>query len=98
MEATDRGQRILSSVAIIATLNWLIFWGVAVELGGTATNEGMLGGQYFVSSHGKLTQVTSLQWYYSYAHQRISFIGIAMVFATAIWLIIIGELCWFDKK
>lgn len=49
-------------------LNFLIFWHVAVYIGGDAVGGKIENGKYFVSSHGKLTEVSEATWHYSYAH------------------------------
>lgn len=49
-------------------LNFLIFWHVAVFLGGDAVSGKVEDGRYFVSGHGKLTEVSAETWRYSYAH------------------------------
>jgi hypothetical protein len=50
-------------------LNFVIFWHVAVQIGGDAVSGKIEDGRYFVSSHGRLTEVSSETWRYSYAHK-----------------------------
>jgi hypothetical protein len=49
-------------------LNGIIFWHVAVYLGGNAISGKIEHGRYYLSSHGKLTEVSPAIWQYSYAH------------------------------
>src|SRR4051812_6108192 len=50
-------------------LNFVIYWHVAVRIGGDAVSGKVEDGRYFVSSHGKLTEVSPETWRYSYAHK-----------------------------
>jgi hypothetical protein len=50
-------------------LNFLIFWHVSVAIGGDASSGTVANGKYFVSSHGRLTEVSPATWRYSYVHK-----------------------------
>jgi hypothetical protein len=52
-----------------AVLNFVVFWHVAVSIGGDAVSGRVEDGKYFVSSHGRLTEVSEATWRYSYAHK-----------------------------
>ena len=52
----------------VAWLNFTVFWFVAVYLGGDAVSGRVENGHYYLSSHGKLTEVTPNVWRYSRAH------------------------------
>lgn len=64
--------RALNAIGItlffIAILNFMTFWIVALVIGGDAVSGKVLGGHYYVSSHGKLTEVSPRVWHYSRAH------------------------------
>lgn len=49
-------------------LNFLVFWHVAVYIGGDAVGGKIENGKFFVSSHGTFTEVSEATWHYSYAH------------------------------
>jgi hypothetical protein len=58
----------LQVLAVIAFVNFTIFWIVAVDSGGDAWNGYQRDGKYFLASHGKYTQVSHRFWMYSYYH------------------------------
>jgi hypothetical protein len=53
---------------IIAFVNFLAFWIAAVAIGGDALSGTADAGRYYVSNHGKLTEVSSRVWHYSRIH------------------------------
>jgi hypothetical protein len=52
----------------IAFLNFTVFWIVAVSIGGDAISGRVEGGRYYLSNHGKLTEVSPRVWHYSRVH------------------------------
>jgi hypothetical protein len=50
-------------------LNFVAFWHVSVSIGGNAVSGKVEDGRYFVSSRGRLTEVSEATWRYSYAHK-----------------------------
>ena len=54
----------------IAFINFAVFWIVAVCIGGDAISGKAENGHYYVSSHGKPTEVSSRVWHYSRVHTR----------------------------
>ena len=53
---------------MIAWVNFLVFWIVAVSIGGDAFSGKVVNGHYFVSNHGRLTEVSPTVWRYSRIH------------------------------
>jgi hypothetical protein len=53
---------------LIAIINFMAFWIVAGSIGGDAVSGKAEGGRYYVSNHGKLTEVSSRVWHYSRVH------------------------------
>jgi hypothetical protein len=52
----------------IAWINFAVFWVVAVCIGGDAISGKAVNGHFYVSSHGKLTEVSRAVWNYSRIH------------------------------
>ena len=55
-------------VFIGALVNFVAFWLIAVYLGGDAVNGRAVGEHFYLSSHGKLTEVSESVWNYSKWH------------------------------
>jgi hypothetical protein len=66
-------------------LNFLVYWHVAVYIGGDAVSGKIENDRHFVSSHGKLTQVSKATWLYSYGHKVSTWITHALVLVG--WLL-----------
>ncbi len=75
---------------MIAWLNFAVFWIVAVSIGGDAVSGKVESGHYFVSSHGRLTEVSPTVWHYSRIH------------TVSIWVThpigLVGGLIWLGQK
>jgi hypothetical protein len=56
------------TLLFIAIINSTAFWIIAVSIGGDAISGKAEGGRYYLSSHGKLTEVSSPVWHYSRVH------------------------------
>ena len=56
------------SVFIAGLLNFMLFWMIAVAIGGDADK--IENGRYYVVSHGRFTEVSEAVWTYSYYHAR----------------------------
>lgn len=52
----------------IALINFAIFVMVAVNIGGDAISGKVENGRYYLSNHGKLTEVSPAVWQYSKIH------------------------------
>jgi hypothetical protein len=63
-----RSNLVLRSIFILGILNFVVFWIVAVAIGGDAVSGHRAGGHYYLANHGKLTEVSELVWRYSQAH------------------------------
>ena len=76
-------RRLLHFGVFAGLCNFLAFWVAAVYLGGDAVNGKALEGHYFLSSHGRLTEVGRSVFTYSRCHVFSIFIThpLAMVCA-----------------
>jgi hypothetical protein len=59
-------------VFLCGTVNFAVFATVSVAIGGDAVAGKIENGRYYVSSHGRLTEVSRDVWHYSYRHARIT--------------------------
>jgi hypothetical protein len=66
LNRTVRG--ICVAAVVVGFLNFAVFWITAVALGGDAYAGGHQGSHYFLSSHGRLTEVSEAVWQYSRIH------------------------------
>ncbi len=64
----------LRVVAVLGILNFVAFFIVSSLLGGDAMNGKVEAGRYFVSSHGRLTEVTADVFTFSLWHVRSLFV------------------------
>jgi hypothetical protein len=55
-------------------LTFLVFWFVAVAIGGDAVNGRVSDGRHYVASHGKSIEVSETLYRYSYAYTVSTFI------------------------
>ena len=53
---------------IVAMVNFTVFWIAGVLLGGDAIGSKIHNGRYYLSSHGKYTEVSHGVWVYSKIH------------------------------
>jgi hypothetical protein len=86
MQLLSRGQKILTAVGIIAVVNFTAFFVIALCLGGDAINGRVENGVYFLSSHGKATEVDRGVYIYSYIHAVSVWITHASVFLALLVL------------
>jgi hypothetical protein len=61
-------RNICAAVFIVAFLNFVVFWFVAVYLGGDAINGRAAAGHFYLMSHGKYTEVGQAVFDYSKWH------------------------------
>jgi hypothetical protein len=61
-------------VAVVAIVNFMAFWLVAVSCGGDAWNGYVKDGRYFLGSHGAYTEVSRSFWTYSYYHVLLTWV------------------------
>jgi len=72
-----RHLEILGTVLFfIAWINFVVFWVVAVSIGGDAISGKVEGNRYYLSNHGKLTEVSHRVWNYARAHTISTFIAL----------------------
>ncbi|HEY1683599.1 MAG TPA: hypothetical protein VGG19_02455 [Tepidisphaeraceae bacterium] len=76
----------------IAWINFMVFWVVAVVIGGDALNGEVENGHYFVSSHGRLTEVSEKMWHFSRAQE------ISVWITHPIGLVLGGGLMWLGSR
>ncbi len=65
---SPKRQRVLRAIFYACVANFLVFWIVAVFIGGDALSGGVRNGRYFLSSHGHLTEVSHGVFVYSLCH------------------------------
>ena len=76
----------------LAIINFAAFAVIALSIGGDALNGKQENGHYYVSSHGKLTEVSRSVWLYSAAHSISLFVTHPLGFAGA------GLAAWSNRK
>lgn len=67
VRASRRG-RVGIALFLACIVNFLAFGIIAICIGGDAVNGEVVDGRYFLSSKGKLTQVSKAVFQYSYCH------------------------------
>jgi len=76
-------NRSLNYFFIIWIINFLLFFILAVYLGGDALGGGVINGHYFLSNHGRLTEVSHRVFVYSEVHSAITivlgFLGVPLL-------------------
>src|SRR5712692_3947991 len=92
MAITKRGERILYPIFWIACINFIIFWVVGVSIGGDAINGSVEDGKYYLSSHGKKTQVSRELFNYSYIHAISVCITHPSIFVAGFLLYLFGQI------
>ena len=70
----------LRILAIVALVNFFVFWLIAVKSGGDAWNGYQKDGHFYLGSHGAYTEVTQSFWSYSYNHFIATWITHGAVF------------------
>lgn len=78
---SKRAKWIIISTTALAFPNFIIFWLVAVSLGGDALNGYVNNNHYFVCAHGACHEVSKSIWTYSYWHASSALFGIFLIFA-----------------
>jgi hypothetical protein len=64
----SRARYLWLALFALGFVNFLVFFAVAVSIGGDAANGFRSDGHYFLANHGKLTEVSESVWLYSRAH------------------------------
>ena len=60
--------------------NFVVFVVISLVLGGDALGTAPIDGHYYVSSHGRLTEVSRAVWIYSWAHSFFTVTTFPLVF------------------
>jgi len=92
MILTKRGKRIMLPVFWIAWVNFLIFWVVAVCIGGDAISGSVENDRYYLSEYGQKTEVSRSLYNYSYIHTVSVFITYPSVFIVGLVLLLSGDI------
>jgi hypothetical protein len=73
----------LRAIFYACVLNFVVFWIVAVLIGGDALSGEARNGRYFLSSHGHLTEVSHAVFVYSLCHVLSVFVTHPLGFVCA---------------
>ena len=79
---------VLRTIFLLCILNFVVFWIVAVLIGGDAVNGYHQGGHYFLKSHGKATEVSEAVFDYSKWHARSLYATHPLAFICAALLLL----------
>jgi hypothetical protein len=83
-----------TAILIICILNFVAFGIGSMMIGGSATNGLQENGRFFVSEHGKNTEVTKQVWNYSLWHSR----SLIVTHPLAMILLLILGVKWDEKR
>jgi hypothetical protein len=87
------GAYFLAIALFVAGLaNGVIFFTVSVAIGGDAVAGRIEGGRYYVSSHGRLTEVSPAVWEFSYRHARITWATSLLAALALAFVVLSGSL------
>jgi hypothetical protein len=81
-----KGKPILGALVLIAFVNWFVFFGISMYLGGNAT--GVLPSQegYVLKSHGNRRTVSESTWVFSLFYSTASLLGTpAIILPIVLW-------------
>ncbi len=87
IKMSKRAKLIIYVTASIVFPNFLVFWLVAVYLGGDALNGYVQNGHYFICAHGVCKEVSRSVWNYSYWHAISAIAGHMLIFTEAAVLV-----------
>ena len=91
---TPRGKQILFVVMIAFTINFMIFFGTSLLLGGTATSGYIENGHYYLSNHAVDTEVSEMVWKLSYMHTIATYLTFPLNFLVLLLLFVRGEIAF----
>ncbi len=86
-----RARRYWSPVAVLAVVNFVAFFAVAVSIGGDALSGKAEGGRYYLSNHGVLTEVSPAVYTYSSVHTVSILVTHGVTVGWALVLLARGE-------
>jgi hypothetical protein len=78
--------RALKAVGVLVWLNFMVFVGVAIWLGGDAINGYRLSGHYYLGMHGRYRGVSHAVYVYSYVHATVSMVSMGVFVPVTILL------------
>jgi hypothetical protein len=84
ISSSPQVKRFCSIVFIVAAVNFVAFLIGTAALGGDAVNGKVKGGRYYVSNHGKLTEVSKAAFTYSRFHVYTLFVTHPMAILCAL--------------
>lgn len=87
-------MKIGTTILVICILNFIAFIIVSMVIGGSAPNGYEKDGKYFLSEHGKETEVTKQVWDYSLWHTR----SLIITHPLAMILTLILGMKWNEKR
>lgn len=87
-------MKIATTILIICILNFIAFFIGSSVIGGSAPNGYEKDGRYFLSEHGKETEVTKQVWDYSLWHTR----SLIVTHPLAMILTLILGMKWDEKR
>ena len=77
--------RICVALFALCLANFALFFVLAVYLGGDAVNGKIVGGHYFLMSHGRYTEVSAGIFNYSRWHAYSTWVTHPLAFAAGCW-------------
>ncbi len=86
-------MKIATAILILCVCNFVAFGVGSIIIGGSSANGSKKEGRFFVSEHGKDTEVTEQTWNYSLWHSR----SLILTHPMAMALLLILGVKW-DKK
>ena len=95
---TKFAQRIMTPLGIFAVVVWWSWAITGLFIGGTADFDQTQNGLYYLSNHGKYTEVEAWVWYYSLIHMCFSFLLWGACLLTSLLLMGIGEISFPNPK
>jgi len=92
MDLASRCKKIVFPLLTVALVNFFLFAAVATYVGGDVINGKSNNGHYYLSSHGKMTEVSRALYIYSVIHATSVFVTHAAFFIIAGYLHYTGEI------
>jgi hypothetical protein len=89
---SQSAKYIFIPVFYLAILNFACFVIIGLYLGGDALNGYAKDGHYFLDSHGRLTEVSSGVWTYSYYHAISVYFTHVSTFILLVIFLITGDM------
>ena len=87
---------ICASIVLIAFLNFMVFSVISSHLGGGPAYDKSIGGKYYLTDHGKYTEVSERKFTYIEWHFIITWILAILSLLIIILVLVINKV--FDKQ